>query len=113
MIGPFHPDTHEKHAFAMRLRAGAAEEYRRRHDALWPDLEALLREAGVVDYSIHLEPVSHMLFAVLWRRRDHTMAALPDHPVLQRWWAHMAELMETEPSNAPVVLPLEPMFHLW
>lgn len=106
------PATHEKHAFAMRLLPGCEEEYRRRHDALWPELESLLRDAGVSDYSIHLEPNTNLLFAVLWRRRDHAMAALPDHPVMRRWWSHMADLMETEPSKAPIVLPLRTLFHL-
>lgn len=109
---PHVPSTHEKHAFAMRLKPGCVDEYRCRHDAIWPDLAALLRGAGVSDYSIHLEPDTGLLFAVLWRRRDHSMDALPDHPVMRRWWAHMADLMETEPSNAPRVLPLAPMFHL-
>lgn len=108
----FDPVPREKHAFAMRLRPGCEDEYRRRHDALWPELEALLREAGVADYSIHFEPGSNLLFAVLWRRRDHGMDALPHHPVMRRWWAHMADIMETEPSNAPVVLPLKTLFHL-
>ncbi|RYB02994.1 L-rhamnose mutarotase [Lichenibacterium ramalinae] len=111
-VGPFDTATHEKHAFAMRLHPGRADDYRRRHDALWPELARLLREAGVADYSIHLDPASHTLFAVLWRRRDHAMASLHDHPVMRRWWAHMADLMETEPSGAPTVLPLEPLFHL-
>ncbi len=111
-IGPFDLETHEKHAFAMRLRPGCADEYRRRHDALWPELEALLRETGIADYSIHLEPATNLLFAVLWRRRDHAMARLPDHPVMRRWWDHMADLMETEPTSAPVIVPLEPVFHL-
>ncbi len=112
MIGPFDPAVHEKYAFAMRLRPGCADAYRRRHDALWPELEAALRRAGVADYSIHLEPNTNLLFAVLWRRRDHDMDSLPDHPVMRRWWAHMADLMETEPSDAPVVLPLHTLFHL-
>ena len=111
-IGPFDPATHEKVAFAMRLAPGRADEYRRRHDALWPELAALLRGAGIADYSIHLDPASHTLFAVLWRRRHHGMAALPDHPVMRRWWDHMADIMETEPSGTPVVMPLDTMFHL-
>ena len=40
------------------------------------------------------------------------MADLPSHPVMQRWWAHMADIMETHPSNEPVVVPLLPMFHM-
>ncbi|HBM59746.1 MAG TPA: L-rhamnose mutarotase, partial [Citreicella sp.] len=46
----------EKYAFRMTLRPGCAEDYRRRHDAIWPELAALLHEAGVRDYSIHLDP---------------------------------------------------------
>ena len=96
----------------MRLHPGQADEYRRRHDAIFPDLVALLKEAGVSDYSIHLDPVTDTLFGVLWRRVDHGMDALPSHPVMQRWWAHMADLMETHAGNEPVVTPLQTLFHL-
>lgn len=102
----------EKYAFRMKLNPGALDEYRRRHDALWPELEALLRAAGVEDYSIHYDAETHALFGVLWRRADHGMDALPDHPVMQRWWAHMADIMETHPDNRPVAVNLETVFHL-
>jgi L-rhamnose mutarotase len=102
----------EKYAFRMRLNPGMEDEYRRRHDAIWPELVALLRAAGVEDYSIHLDPETHALFGVLWRREDHGMAALPDHPVMRRWWAHMADIMETQPDNAPVAVPLVTVFHM-
>ncbi|WP_434621870.1 L-rhamnose mutarotase [Tabrizicola sp. M-4] len=102
----------EKYAFKMHLNPGMAEEYRRRHDAIWPELVALLKEAGVQDYSIHLDPETDTLFGVLWRRHDHGMDALPAHPVMQRWWAHMADIMRTKPDNEPVAVPLVPMFHM-
>ena len=44
----------QKHAFKMRLNPGREEEYRKRHDEIWPELVILLKEAGVSDYSIHL-----------------------------------------------------------
>lgn len=102
----------EKYAFRMMLKPGMADEYRRRHDAIWPELVTLLKGAGIEDYSIHLDPETNALFGILWRRDDHTMADLPAHPVMQRWWAHMADIMETEADNAPVAVPLIPMFHL-
>jgi L-rhamnose mutarotase len=101
-----------KHAFRMVLKPGMADEYRRRHDALWPDLADALRAAGVTDYSIHLDPETNHLFGVLWRRDDHGMDALPGLPVMQRWWAHMADIMEVNPDNSPVVVPLLDMFHM-
>lgn len=102
----------EKYAFRMRLHPGMEEEYRRRHDAIWPDLVALLKDAGVEDYSIHLDRETNLLFGVLWRRADHGMDDLPSHPVMRRWWAHMADIMETHPDGAPVAVPLIPVFHM-
>lgn len=102
----------EKYAFRMQLNPGMAAEYRRRHDAIWPELVALLREAGVSDYSIHLDEATGALFGVLWRRDDHRTDDLPAHPLMQRWWAHMADIMETGADNEPVAVPLKPMFHM-
>lgn len=102
----------QKLAFTMQLNPGREAEYRRRHDAIWPELAALLKDAGISDYSIHLDPGTHVLFAVLWRTDDHRMDDLPAHPVMQRWWAHMADLMATNPDGSPVVRPLVTAFHL-
>ncbi len=102
----------EKYAFKMKLLPGKAAEYRKRHDEIWPELLALLREAGVSDYSIYLDEDTNTLFGVLWRRDGHSMDHLPQHPVMRRWWDHMADIMETKPDHEPVAAPLTPMFHM-
>ena len=102
----------EKYAFRMRLNPGCRDEYQRRHDEIWPELVALLRGAGVSDYSIHLDAETNTLFGVLWRSEGHGMGDLPSHPVMQKWWAHMADIMETKPDNEPVAVPLETLFHM-
>lgn len=102
----------EKYAFKMKLHPGMAAEYERRHDEIWPELVQLLKDAGVSDYSIHLDEETNTLFGVLWRRADHAMDALPQHPVMQRWWAHMADIMETQADNEPVAVPLRTVFHM-
>jgi len=102
----------EKYAFKMKLNAGMEAEYRKRHDEIWPELSALLREAGVRDYSIHLDRETNTLFGVLSRPVDHSMASLPEHPVMKRWWAHMADIMESNPDNSPVQSDLVTVFHL-
>ncbi|WP_426104561.1 L-rhamnose mutarotase [Massilia sp. TSP1-1-2] len=96
----------------MQLKAGAADEYRRRHEALWSDLAAALTDAGIYDYSIFLDDATHCLFAVLRLREGDTSATLASSPVMRRWWDYMADLMETEPGNRPREWPLTPMFHL-
>jgi L-rhamnose mutarotase len=102
----------ERIAFTMRLKAGCAAEYQRRHDALWPELAALLRDAGITDYSIFLEESSLTLFGVLKLTDRAAFTALPQHPLMRRWWAYMADLMETNPDSSPRVGPLREVFHL-
>ena len=100
------------HAFRMQLKPGHVAEYKRRHDAIWPELIALLREAGIHDYSIFLDEETLHLFAVLKLREPNQRAKLPQHPVMRRWWAYMADLMETDEGNRPREWPLPLMFHL-
>ena len=104
--------TTETVAFRMRVHAGQEEEYRRRHDAIWPELVALLRESGVVEYRIFLDEETRALFAVLTRRASHTLDALPDHPVMRRWWAMMADIMDTNADQSPQQAPLREVFRL-
>lgn len=98
-------------AFRMQLKPGHEAEYQRRHEALWPELAQALGEAGIYDYSIFLDPEMLHLFGVLKLTPDHRIDALPDHPVMQRWWDYMAPLMEVEPGNRPCQWPLTPVFH--
>ena len=102
----------ERFAFRMRLNAGMEAEYTRRHDEIWPELVDLLHGAGVSDYTIYLDRETQVLFGVLTRTENHGMDALPQSPVMQRWWAHMADIMEITADNAPVAVPLVPVFHM-
>ena len=102
----------QKYGFKMQLNAGCEGEYRKRHDEIWPELVELLHQAGVSDYSIFLDPETLILFGVLTRTEGHGMDDLPRHPVMQRWWAHMADIMQTHPTNEPVAAPLLHLFHM-
>lgn len=102
----------EKRAFRMFLNPGQLAEYRRRHAAIWPELTALLKQAGIHDYSIHADPTDHSLFAVLWAEDPARITALADQPVMRKWWAAMADIMATEADNAPRIRDLDTVFHL-
>ena len=102
----------QRHAFKMRLNPGMEAEYTRRHDEIWPELVDLLRAAGISNYSIHLDRETNTLFGYLERRDDHAMANLPNHPVMKRWWAHMGDIMATNPDGSPVAIPLAETFYL-
>jgi L-rhamnose mutarotase len=102
----------ERHVFKMKLNPGMEAEYRKRHDEIWPDLVDLLHEAGISDYTIHLDPETNLLIGVLTRKKTHGMTELPSHPVMQRWWVHMADVMQTNPDNSPWAVDLKPVFHM-
>ena len=99
-------------AFKMKLFDGFEEEYRKRHNALWPELEQLLLATGVHEYSIFLDNTTNDLFGFLKAEDPAALDNLPSHPVMQRWWKHMADIMETNPDNSPVSIPLKEVFYL-
>jgi len=96
----------------MQLKPGFEAEYKKRHDEIWPELVLLLKEAGISDYSIFLEESSGRLFAVQKQGDQQSSDALPEHPVMKKWWSHMADIMETNPNHSPVVKPLKIVFHM-
>ena len=102
----------KRHAFKMKLKPGVVAEYKKRHDEIWPELAAELRAAGISDYSIFLDEETLTLFAVQKLGDKNSAAALPDSPVVRKWWNYMAPLMEVQPDNAPVAKPLPEVFHL-
>jgi L-rhamnose mutarotase len=99
-------------AFTMKLLPGHAGEYQKRHDELWPELKALLKDAGIEDYSIFLDKQTNVLFGYLRVNETAAMDALPGQAVMQRWWAYMADIMETNDDNSPVAIPLKEVFYL-
>lgn len=96
----------------MTLLPGHEVEYKKRHDEIWPELVSALKSAGVSDYSIYFEKGSNKLFAVLKRKENHEMDELPMRAIVQKWWAFMADIMETNADNSPIVSPLDMVFHL-
>jgi L-rhamnose mutarotase len=99
-------------AFTMKLKPGYEQEYKRRHDQIWPELKALLKEAGISDYSIFLDPQTGTLFGCQRQSGRASSQDLGAHPIVQRWWAYMADIMETHPDNSPVSKPLIEVFHM-
>lgn len=99
-------------AFKMKLKPNCAQEYARRHDAIWPELKQLLKEAGVSEYSIFLDNETDTLFAFQKVAGAGGSQDLADNPIVRKWWEHMADLMETHDDHSPVSTPLEEVFYL-
>lgn len=99
-------------AFKMKLFRGKEAEYKKRHDEIWPQLQSLLKGAGINDYSIFLDEETSTLFGVLRITDTSNMDTLPQQEIMQRWWAYMADIMETNEDKSPVSIPLKEVFFL-
>ena len=96
----------------MKLHPGNIQEYKRRHDELWPELSDLLKQTGIREYSIFLDEETLVLFGVMNIERQELLDELPSHPVMKKWWSYMKDLMESNPDNSPVSTPLQEVFYL-
>lgn len=99
-------------AFKMKVHKGCEEEYKKRHNEIWPELVATLKGAGISDYSIFFDPETLILFAMFKLTDDNTERQLRDNPIMRKWWDYMADIMETRPDNSPNSAPLHEVFHL-
>jgi L-rhamnose mutarotase len=102
----------ERIAFKMKLFAGFEQEYKTRHDEIWPDLSVLLKETGITDYAIFLDEETNVLIGVLKVADKAIMDTLPENVIMQKWWAYMSDIMESNPDGSPVSTLLKEVFYL-
>ena len=99
-------------AFRMKLNEGQKEAYKKRHNEIWPELKALLKNNGVSEYSIFLDEETNTLFAFQRVSGDGGSQDLSNNEIVKKWWAFMADIMEANPDNSPVSIPLEEVFYM-
>jgi L-rhamnose mutarotase len=102
----------KRFAFKMKLKPGFKDEYKKRHDEIWPELKALIQSTGVSDYSIFLDEETNILFAVQKQSGSSSSQDLGTNPVVQKWWSYMSDIMDTNPDKSPVTIPLQEVFHM-
>ena len=96
----------------MELRPGMAEEYQRRHEALWPEMREMIHAYGGHNYSIFLDPETNALIGYTEIEDEAKWAASERTDVCRKWWDYMAPLMAVNPDNSPVTHDLKSVFHL-
>ena len=101
-----------RRAFRMWVNDGQAGEYERRHNPIWPDLEATLLGHGVGTYSIFLDGQTNELFAYVEFASEEQWARVAETEVCQRWWRHMRQVMPSNPDNSPVSRECREVFHM-
>jgi L-rhamnose mutarotase len=101
-------------AFMIRARKGMTQEYIRRHQPIWPELQQALTAHGVHNYSIFLHEESGMLFGYMEVLDEALLNELPHDRVMKRWWKYMTEVLESEDDTSEKAIEhsLIEVFHL-
>lgn len=99
-------------AFVMSVDAGQEAEYEHRHRPIWPELEEMLNAQGVHNYSIFLLPDTRQLFAYAEIEDEARWDAIADTEICKKWWAHMVDVMPSNPDNSPVSVDIDEVFHM-
>ena len=99
-------------AFKMKVYPNRIEEYVRRHNPIWKELAETLKKHGVNHYSIFYDDASDTLFGYVELESEEKWSAIANTEICKDWWAHMADLMETNSDNSPVSVDLKEVFYL-
>ena len=99
-------------AFVMSVNAGAEEEYEKRHNPIWPELEKVLKDHGVSNYSIFLHPETRQLFGYAEIENEEQWASIGATEICRKWWKQNVEIMPSNPDHSPISAPLREVFHL-
>jgi len=102
----------KRYGFKMKLRPGFKEEYRKRHNEIWPELAELLRKEGIGNYSIFIDEETNTLFAYQEQKGGSSSQTLGNTEIVKRWWKYMSDIMETNPDYSPLTTPLEQVFFM-
>jgi len=97
----------------MTLKPGHRAEYERRHNPIWSELQEVLKQHGVHNYSIFLDPSDERrLFAYVEIESEEKWRQIANTDACRRWWAYMKDLMLTNEDNSPLSVELAEVFHL-
>jgi L-rhamnose mutarotase len=102
----------KRFGFKMKMLPGFREEYKKRHNEIWPELVQLLKNEGIGNYSIFLDEEENTLFAYQEQSGDSSSQDLGNTEVVKKWWKYMADVMQTNPDSSPVTIPLEQVFYM-
>jgi len=99
-------------AFVFQVKPDQHAEYQKRHNPVWPEMEATLKAHGVHNYSIFLNPDTSQLFAYVEIEDESRWKAIGETETSKKWSAYMREILPSNPDNSPMSKNLQEVFHI-
>src|SRR6478752_6359966 len=100
--------------FLLKVRQERLAEYRERHAAVWPEMQAALTATGWRNYSLFLRDDGLLVGYLETEDFERARAAMDRTEVNARWQKEMAGFFEELDGAAPdaAMVPLSEVFHL-
>ena len=90
----------EKYAWSALLKKGMQEEYVRRHNEIWPELVALLKEAGIKNYTIWTDGTTLFGYYECEKGIEFATKTQANSPIVDKWNEYMKDVMEMKKDPA-------------
>ena len=102
-----------RRSFRMTLKSGKLEEYKKKHDEIWPELSTLLTSLGICNYSIYFDPKDNTLIEYMELTDDNKFDQMEDLEIVKKWNIYMKDLLITKSESdfIPVVSELTSVFY--
>ena len=100
--------------FLLKIRAEKLEEYKKRHSAVWPEMQDALRRTGWKNYSLFLRPDGLMVGYLEAEDFQKCCDDMQKEPINALWQKEMTPYFESLSGNAAdeSMIPLQEVFHL-
>lgn len=96
----------EKYAWKATVLDGKLDEYKKRHDEIWPEMTEVLKAAGICNYTIW--NVGNSLFGYYECEKgiEHAAKVQAESPVVARWNIYMDDVMRMDADPETGAQPL-------
>ena len=94
-------------SFRMTLKEGKLEEYKKKHDEVWPEITEALTDAGVTNYSIYYDKDDNALIEYLELKDNNTFDQIEELEILKKWNIYMKDLIETKSAEDATAIQKE------
>jgi L-rhamnose mutarotase len=102
----------ERVCFLARVRPDRLDEYRARHENVWPQLRAALRETGWGNYSLFLTDDGLLIGYLETKEYQAALDAMSKTEVNERWQADMSQFFVTDGPPDQSFARIAEVFHL-
>ncbi len=103
----------ERYAWRASVKPGKQAEYIERHNQIWPQMKAVLKEAGIVNYSIWLADGEVFGYYECEKGAAYAAKVQSESHVVDRWNEYMKDVMEMKKDEKTGAQPLlQEVFYL-